>query len=326
MTDRTSGAYALVVLLTLTLGTLTQPVSGQDLYNYGSGNHTNTGVAVDALQAIYSATAYPSSTKAGNYSHYLEQENDGVDRKTTSLTAGYITDEFSLQGEDGSYRFRFEGETTGLMLSSKSSSLMLSYGVTDAQENEGDIRSITADLNLGGNITLFRRFLGLPIGSFIPIRVNLGYRNLELLKNPDPERNNIANIGTGSLGGGLGAELRIPTGLPVLEDNLTAFTTIVSSVGGIGDFNAAGSSGTGAASSSLSGIRLTKSTDFNFEAKFERLLGGKTGVTAGVTLRWLHWTDEQAEDAKQILDVISGEQEGLELRATQSFFRVGINW
>lgn len=247
------------------------------------------------------------------------------ERKTTSLTVGYLTDVFSIQGADGSYRYRFDGQTTGLKLSSKSSSLMLSYGIAPAQEHEGDIRSITADVNLGGNITLFQRFLGLPIEAFIPIRFNFGYRNLELLDNPDRDLSSTANIGTGSLGGGLGAQIRIPTGLPVLKDNITAFAHLVKSAGAIGDFESLGNS-SNAAGQALGGIRLTKGTDLTVEAKFERLLGGNTGVTAGMTVRWMHWTDDDAENFKQILDVVSGEQEGLELRATQSFFRVGINW
>ncbi|MDR8390280.1 hypothetical protein NC796_03950 [Aliifodinibius sp. S!AR15-10] len=262
-----------------------------------------------------------------NHSEYILSTSAVVNnaersRKTTSLAVGYIDDTYNLQSDDGSYRFRFNGESQGLMLSSKSSSLMLSYGVADAQENEGDIRSITADLNVGGNITLFRNFFGLPIGSYIPIRFNLGYRNLELM---DIEDDATANIGTGSLGGGLGAEIRIPTGLPVLEDNITAFASLVGSVGAMGDFTGI-SDGFQSQNNTFGGVRLTRNTDLNIDAKFERLLGGKIGVTAGFTLRRLHWTDGEAEDFKQIFDVISGEQEDLKLRGTQSFFRVGINW
>lgn len=72
--------------------------------------------------------------------------------------------------------------------------------------------------------------------------------------------------------------------------------------------------------------QLAKSTDLYIEAKFGRLLGGNTGVAAGMTVRCMHWTSEEAEDIKQLLDVVSGREEGLQLRATQTFFRVGINW
>jgi hypothetical protein len=256
-------------------------------------------------------------------------ENDTLeireDRKTTSLTAGYIADVFSIQDTDGSYRFRFDGETTGLMLSSRSSLLMISYGFADARENEGEIRSITADLQLGGNITLFDRFLGLPLRAHLPVRFNFGYRNLELLDEPDTGLNNTASIGTGSIGGGFGGEFRIPTGLPVVDDNITAFANLVTSIGVIGDMASyLGDSEPG--ETVLGGIRLTKSTDLNIEVKFEKLLGDNTGVTAGMTVRRLHWTRNDAESAMQILDIISGREDGLELRGTQNFFRVGINW
>lgn len=248
-------------------------------------------------------------------------------KKTTSLTIGTIVEEYALQSANGDYRFGFEGGATGLMLSSKSSSLMLSYGVADAFEHDGDIRSLTADLHAGGNITIFRNFFGLPIGSFIPIRVNLGYRNLELMDVEKSHLNRTANIGSGSLGGGLGADIRIPTGLPVLEDNLTAFASLVASVGAMGDFTDANEGGFNhSPASAMKGVHLTRNTDFNFEAKFEHLLGGDLGVTAGLTLRWLHWTDNEAENFKQVLDIINGEEEDLRLRATQTFFRVGINW
>ncbi|MDZ7694533.1 MAG: hypothetical protein U5K69_25985 [Balneolaceae bacterium] len=248
-------------------------------------------------------------------------------KKTTSLTIGTIVDEYNLQSANGDYRFRFKGGATGLMLSSKSSSLMLSYGVADAFEHEGEIRSLTADLHAGGNIAIFRNFFGLPIGSFIPLRINLGYRNLELMDVEKNHFNRTSNIGSGSLGGGLGAEIRIPTGLPLLEDNLTAFASLIASIGAMGDFTDANEEGFNHSSASaMEGVHLTRSTDFNFEAKFENLLGGDLGVTAGITLRWLHWTDHEAENFKQVLDIIHGEEEELRLRATQSFFRVGINW
>ncbi len=76
----------------------------------------------------------------------------------------------------------------------------------------------------------------------------------------------------------------------------------------------------------ISGIRLTRNTDFNIEGKFERLLGGNMGVTVGMTLRWKSWMDQEAESFGQIFDVASGQQEGVKLRAAQSLLRIGINW
>ncbi|SHG59753.1 hypothetical protein SAMN05443144_13717 [Fodinibius roseus] len=205
---------------------------------------------------------------------------ESANPETASLTVGYIADEFNVESENGSYRFRFHGEASGLMLASKSYSLMLSYGTAGAQENDGDIRSITADLNLGGNISIFRTFFGLPISGFIPIRTKLGYWNLKLFDRPNSDLNSTVHLGMGSHGAGLGAEVRLPRGLPVLKDNVTAFPHIVKSVGGLRDFTPA-ENNLQSEGKALSGTRLTRSTDFAFEAKFEQLLGN-TGVTAGL--------------------------------------------
>lgn len=241
-------------------------------------------------------------------------------RKTISLTVGYITDEFSIESDNGSYRFGFKGRTKGLKISTKSSSLMLSYGLADARENEADIRSITADLSTGGNITIFRKLFGIPLGSYIPIRVNVGYRNLSLSNS----ENDNAHIGTGSLGAGVGSEIRLRTKKSAPNKNLLLSASLVSSAGVIGDFNSL----IGDAQSehlALRDIRLTKGTDYNFEIKLERLIGGRAGITFGLTVRFLYWSREGVEEARQILDVISGKREDLELRAKQTFFRVGIN-
>lgn len=238
-------------------------------------------------------------------------------RRTTSLTVGNIIDEFSVKSDDGSYRFAFDGNAKGFKISSKSLSLMISYGFTNALENEGDIRSITADLSTGGNIIIFRNLFEIPIRSYIPIRANIGYRNLSLL---DSENNN-AHIGTGSLGTGVGSEIRLRTKKTVLNKNLVLSASLLTSAGAIGDFNVLVGNTEHLA---LSDIRLTKGTDYNFEIKLEQLIG-RAGITCGLTVRYLYWTQEGAEEIRQILDVITGKRVDLELRGKQTFFRIGIN-
>lgn len=251
-------------------------------------------------------------SKSGRYS----------DRNTTSLTVGYIDDEFLLETDQGSNRFYFEGETAGAMISGKGANLMFAYGATDAYESEGEIRSLAGDLSFGGNVHLFRNFLRLPLNIYIPIRLNAGYRNLSLLE--EEETLHLAQAG---IGAGAGASVRIPTGLPLLRDNLTGFASLVRSVGGLGDISSTVAEQAGADEMSvLSGIRLMQNTDLNIEAKFERLLGDNTGVTVGMTIRWQSWTEEKADEFLQIIDVVTGEQENLIERGKQTFLRVGINW
>lgn len=251
-----------------------------------------------------------------------EESDDNSDRNTTSLTVGYVDDEFLIATDDGSEQFYFAGETAGAMISGKGANLMFAYGNADANGSEGEIRSLAADLSFGGNVHLFRNFLRLPLSIYVPIRVNAGYRNLSLIEEEDALHLIQAGIGAGA-----GASVRIPTGLPVLRDNLTGFASLVRSVGGLGEISSTVADQAGAGDeSALSGIRLMQNTDLNIEAKFERLLGDNTGVTVGMTIRWQSWTEEKADEFVQILDVVTGQQDNLTKRGKQTFLRVGINW
>ena len=244
------------------------------------------------------------------------------DRNTTSLTVGYIDDEFLLETDQDSERFYFVGETAGAMISGKGANLMFAYGSTDAARGEGDIRSLSGDLHFGGNVYLFRNFMRLPVSLYVPIRLNVGYRNLSLID--EDESLHLAQAG---IGAGAGASVRIPTGLPVVKDNITGFASLVRSVGGMGDISSTVANQAGAEEMSvLSGMRLMQNTDLNIEAKFERLLGDKTGVTVGLTIRWQSWTEEKAGEFLEVLDVVTGQQENLIKRGKQTFLRLGINW
>jgi hypothetical protein len=254
-----------------------------------------------------------------------QQSKKAKPEKTTSLTVGYIPNKFNLLTDDGNDKYRYFGELTGIMLGSNSSSLTLTYGNADA-ENGGDIRSISADLRVGGNATLFSDFFGLPLRAYIPIRVNFGYRNLELQEPQNSDSKNSLNLGKAGIGAGLGSQIRIPTGLPLLEDNLVSFVSIMGSVGGFGDLSSDSDDPfDDQQNSTIKGIRLSRNIDLNIEGKFENLLGD-TGVTVGFTYRLQSWTRDAADNFGDVIDVATGEHGGLELRGKQTFFRLGINW
>lgn len=249
---------------------------------------------------------------------------DNSSRNTTSLTVGYIDDQFLLRSDQGNDRFYFEGETAGAMISGKKAYLMIAYGKADAygEEGEGEIQSLSSDLGFGGNKHLFRNFLRLPLSIYVPIRLNLGYRNLSL-----DETDESLHLFQAGIGAGLGTSLRIPTGLPLLQDNITGFASVVRSVGGMGDISSTVADRSGIDDASvISGIRLTQNTDLNIEGKLERLLGDNTGVTLGLTMRWQSWTEEAAEEALDLLEVVTGQRDDLVERGKQVFLRVGINW
>lgn len=262
--------------------------------------------------------------------NYRQQARVRDDRETTSMTVGYIDDEFNLFSDSGSPQFRYNGELLGLMISNEQGGLKLTYGTASAEIGDGDIRSIGVDLRIGGNAYLFHNLFGLPVGAFVPIGFNFGYRNLKLQDHQQTSfDSNVANLGTGEFGLGFGAKTRIPTGLPVLEDNLVGYFSWVRSVGGLTDFTSDGAT-TGDQNDNdviIDGFRLTRNTDLNIEGKLERFLGDKTGVTIGLTIRWMSWTNDSAENFfSELIDVVTGDRDDLVPRAKQTFLRVGINW
>lgn len=276
------------------------------------------------LNTPVGGTGFTTSSPSAESDFLLIQESskDESDRNTTSLTVGYVDDEFLIATDNGSNRFYYVGETAGAMFSGKRANLMFAYGSADASSSDDEIRSLAADLSFGGNVYIFRKFLRLPISIYVPIRFNAGYRNLSMVEEED-----ALHLAQAGIGAGAGASIRIPTGLPIVRDNLTGFASLVRSVGGLSEISSTVADQVGAGSeSAISGIRLMQNTDLNIEAKFERLLSDNTGVTVGMTIRWQSWTEEKADEFFQLLDVVTGQQENLSERGQQTFFRVGINW
>lgn len=324
MSNKLIKGTSLCIAFLFSIITLPKESVSQDFA--GSGSVTDSGLTtlsyllsrpVDGSELITSST--PVKT---DYLLLQESSVDKSNRNTTSLTVGYIDDEFLIATDDGSNRFYFAGETAGAMISGKRANLMFAYGSSDASGGDDEIRSLSADLSFGGNVHIFRNFLRLPVSIYVPIRFNAGYRNLSMIEEED-----ALHLAQAGIGAGAGASVRIPTGLPILRDNLTGFASLVRSVGGMGEISSTVADQVGAGEESvLSGIRLMQNTDLNIEAKFERLLGDKTGVTAGITIRWQSWTEEKADEFIQLLDVITGQQENLTKRGHQTFLRIGINW
>ena len=249
------------------------------------------------------------------------RENHSSGRKT-SLTAGYINDEFLFLTDQGNDRFYFDGESVGAMLSSNKAYLMVGYGVIDANEEEGEIRSISADMSFGGNVTLIRNIFRLPADLYLPIRMNLGYRNLS----PTESDDSIQLVQAG-LGAGAGGSFRIPIGIPVLSDGMSGFISFVKSVGGLGDLSGITVSQSNMGSEELlSGVRLMQNTDLNIEGRLERIFGSNTGITVGVTYRSQAWSEAPANNAWELIDVALGNRDDLVQRGSQLFFRAGINW
>lgn len=302
-------------------------VIGQDLASDEQPGESKSWISHQLLKSM----EYQDNTGiySGKTFNYRQQTRVRDNRETTSMTVGYIDDEFNLISDSGSPQFRYNGELLGLMINNEQGGLKLTYGTAGAEVGDGDIRSIGVDLRIGGNAYLFREFFGLPVGVFVPIGFNFGYRNLKMQDHQQASFDrNVVNLGTGEFGLGFGAKTRVPTGLPLLEDNLVGYFSWVRSVGGLTDFTSEGAtSGEQDNDVIIDGFRLTRNTDLNIEGKLERFLGDRTGVTVGLTIRWMSWSDESSESFfSDIIDVVTGDRDDLVPRAKQTFLRVGINW
>ena len=309
----------IVILLTLS-----GVVYSNDIVSDERENENKSWIAYQMLQSV---TITESTVLDFDY---RQQARVRDSRETTSMTVGYIDDEFNLISDNGSPQFRYNGELLGLMINNEQGGLKLSYGTAEAEVGDGDIRSIGVDLRIGGNAYLFHNFFGLPIGAFVPIGFNFGYRNLKMVDHQQANFDrNVVNLGSGEFGLGFGSKVRIPTGLPVLDDNLVGYFSWVRSVGGLTDFTSGGATAGDQNENDviIDGFRLTRNTDLNIEGKLERFLGDRTGVTVGLTFRWMSWTNDSAESFfSDLIDVVTGERDDLVPRAKQTFFRVGINW
>lgn len=248
---------------------------------------------------------------------------------TTSLTVGYFNTDFQFASRFNGYAHRFSGPAATLMLSGEASSLSVAYGTDDPRFTrlagadstllEPGRTMIDVGLSTGGNVRLLNLTLPVPVQVFIPIRLQLGYRNLDTdTLGADGEELSALHLATAGLGAGAGASVRIPTGLPLLQDRLIGTGSLVVAFGGLGEF------GDSTEPISADQIHLTRTTDFNLEARAERLLGN-AGVTVGYTYRTTFWSDDYIADVDGTVDTLS-DLDNFSQRSRQHLLRVGINW
>ena len=200
-----------------------------------------------------------------------------------ALTVGRMPVDFTFGNADSSVVHRFDGVTTAVALSGQTSSLTVAFGRSGPSGSRRQLVDVA--LALGGNASVFDRIGGAPIGAFVPVRLNVGYRNLAASEEdgrlPDTDALRSADalhLASAGLGVGAGARVRVPTGLPALRDRLVAFGSVVWGAGAATDV------ATGVDDASLMGSR-----DLNLEVRFERALGDRIGVALGYTMRRQYW-------------------------------------
>lgn len=280
-------------------------------------------LAVGAL--VVTALARPSVAQTGAPAAGPSALNPA----TTSLSVGYFNTSFEFASRFTGYAHRFVGPAATVMLSGDASSLSVAYGTDDPRFLRGagadstliepGRKMLDVGLSTGGNPTIASLTLPVPLRVFIPIRLQLGYRNLRT-DTLDARGNELAalNLASAGLGAGAGASVRIPTGLPVLQDRLVGTGSLVVAFGGMAEF--------GGSDQPISGdqIHLTRTTDFNLEARAERVLGN-LGATIGYTYRTTFWSDDYIADVEGTVETLS-DLNNFSQRSRQHLLRLGINW
>lgn len=238
----------------------------------------------------------------------------------TSITYGLQSNYFAYLSADSSHTYRFESSSQAIMFSGEGSYLLLSYGSqpVDSAAFAPGLSMIQAQAGLGGQSYLFENMFGLPLRAFIPTQLQLGYRYLapgsedfSTLGRADVEPLHLASAG---LALGAGADARIPKLVPVLEDRLMARAMLLF--------------GAGATTNVLTQFEelgLMGSRELHLEARLERVLGNKTGVTIGYVFRQQNWALGTPESVQDVLEAFL-EPGNLDQKSTQHLVRIGLNF
>ncbi len=250
-------------------------------------------------------------------------------RPVTSYTVGMLSNDFTYINADTTFVYDFTSSSQALVISGGTSYLMLAYGTqsADTLRLRPELSTIQAAVGLGGESVLFHEFFGLPARVFIPTQLQLDYRYISPGKmdfgsdpdaaiDPDDEDDgpDVLHLASAALAIGGGAEVRLPKLIPVLEDRLVARAALLLGAGArtnvLTEFDELGLMGT---------------RELHLEARLERILGKKTGVTLGYVFRQQNWAQGTPESAEDVLDAFL--QPGkLDQKSTQHLIRIGLNF
>lgn len=233
----------------------------------------------------------------------------------TSVTAGFLYDNFQYTRTGEDFTYRFDGASSAVMFSVEHSSLLFAYGVQSPSDNRPGLRMIQVSADAGENAYIFDDLALLPLEGYIPVRVRLDYRGITGREEEGMPAQNIdtINLGHASLGAGAGVRTNLP--VPVLADDIVGSASLVRGLGGIGDVR-----------SSLDEVRLARTLSLDIEFRLKELLGDEAGLTIGFTYRTLSWTDQGIDSFFDFMDVVVGRAEGFERNSVQSVFRIGVNF
>jgi hypothetical protein len=229
---------------------------------------------------------------------------------TSSLSFGYSENDFRYVDKEAPAIYDFHGSFPMFMLAWKSLMLNIGYGTQPASLSLPSLNMLEAALSTGGKITLFRSIAGLQLEAGLPIRVTYRHRLLSTGHETRPTELPRLNLSNLEFGGGISAMFRLKP-----ESRYVVSFSIFSSMGALTQWERVSSDN----------ICVSRSTDVNIEAKAERLLLNRIGLTVGYTFVSQRWTDRSPESSKEVFESILNTDK-IPKRWGQGIFRIGINW
>ncbi|MDG5766688.1 hypothetical protein QA596_04350 [Balneolales bacterium ANBcel1] len=232
--------------------------------------------------------------------------------------------------------FHYNGFTwfnnTGYMaiLGSPKNNILIAYGENDDLLLDSSLKTVRVNIQVGGNATLWDRFLRLPLEIFIPIQLNMGYQYLS----PDisemdmgseygfsDDSMNFLNV---NLGAGLGATFTMPLeSIPLLGTHLSIDSYFVRSPGVMVHLVSDDSSPWGQANRDNE-VGIAVSNDFLLQARLHRFLESNIGLSAGVRFSGLNWSTDDFNFA-DLMSAFTGDDVP-DNRMDYTTFFIGLNW
>lgn len=208
-------------------------------------------------------------------------------------------------------------------LTSDAGSLMFTYAKVKADSITGfGYEFVSAQLNVGGNSWLFRSLLGIvPVGAYVPIRLNVGYQMMV------PEEDRVAltmggmplvvqtdplHLLSAGLAVGAGVAVRIPTPLPILEDNVNAYAHVLWGAGVAADLQ-----------QGVEDVYAAGSRELSVEIRIDRLIANRLGVMVGYSRYERNTSREPLEKATEVWDAFKAPDD-LPNRFKAEGFRIGV--
>lgn len=230
--------------------------------------------------------------------------------RTTALTVAAGSFDSHHTVADSSRAFAYDASVRQLRLAGNGSSLVLSYGTTDSAGV--DTRLIDVAARLGGRTYIVRSLAGLPVAAFVPIGLDLGYRNQTEKGAADEEMFHLGSVGL-SAGGGVAA--RLPEAIPVVGGRLVGAATLRFGAGAFSE-----------ADPSLDGFGLQRSRELAFDVRAEGLLGDRLGVAAGLLFRTMHGRNGIPTGVSDAVDLVTDARSLFPQRASSTGFHIGLTF